>query len=98
MTTKPKNMPYLPPEYMPADVIAVQALAAGNATPEQQQRALKWVIEVGAGTYDMSFRPGGQEGERDTAFAEGRRFVGLQLVKLTRLNVAKLKEKSHVVS
>lgn len=78
-----------PPHYEIADISAMQALARGDANPDQQERALRWIIEAAAGAYDMSYRPG-LEGERDTVFAEGRRFVGLAIVKLLKLNPAKL--------
>lgn len=84
-----QNGAYLPPPYEPADASAIQALLIGEANKDQQQRALKWIIESAAGTYDLSYRPG-SDGDRETAFAEGRRFVGLNVVKLTRLNVSKL--------
>lgn len=84
------HAPWLPPVYEPADVAAIQALARGNASMDQQKRALTWLIEKAAGTYEMSYRPGGAEGERDTAFAEGRRFVGNQVVKMTKLKQGKL--------
>ena len=87
------STPWVPPEYELADVSAVQALLAGNATMDQQKRALSFVIERLAGTYDLSYRPFGEDGRRDTDFAEGRRFVGLQLVKLLKLNTAVLPRK-----
>ena len=83
--------PWMPPQWDLADASAMQALARGEASPEQQRRALKWIVETGSGTYDVSYRPGGEEGRRDTDFAEGRRFVGLQLVKLLRADLAKLR-------
>jgi hypothetical protein len=86
----PATAAWAPPAYEIADVSAVQALMNGTAEPHQQQRALKWIIEIACGTYDMSYRP---DSQRDTDFAEGRRFVGLQLVKLTKLNTARLREK-----
>lgn len=46
--------------------------------------ALRWIIETAAGTYDMSFRAG-PDGERETTFAEGRRFVGNQIIKQLKL-------------
>ena len=82
-----EHSPWLPPAYEDADVVAVQALAKGIANLDQQKRAFAWIIERAAGTYDMSYRPGGLEGERDTIFAEGRRFVGNQLVKMTKLRI-----------
>lgn len=79
----PPGAPWAPVDYDVADVAAIQAVVGGIATPEQQQRAFRYVVEVAAGTYDQSFRP---DSERDTAFAEGRRYVGLTLVKLSKLN------------
>ena len=81
------HAPWKPPAADDAVVAAVQALAKGTATPDQQRRALTWIIEKAAGTYDMSYRPGGPEGERDTVLAEGRRFVGNQIVKLTKIKI-----------
>lgn len=79
-----------PPSYDPADVSAIQALVVGNATPDQQKRALTWIIEKACATYNTSYRPGGLEGDRDTAFAEGRRFVGTRLVYMLKLKVGLL--------
>lgn len=83
-----KLMPWYPPEYELADISAIKGLIAGTASPEQQQRALKWIIESACATYELSFRP---TSDRDTAFAEGRRFVGLQLVKALHLDLELLK-------
>jgi len=85
------HAPWRPAGYEDADIAAWQAIARGAATPDQQKRALTWLIEKAAGTYDLSFRPGPQEGERDTVFAEGRRFVGLQIVKLLKLKIGQLR-------
>jgi hypothetical protein len=68
------------------DIRAVKALAAGVASDGQQKRALDWIIRVAAGTYDLSFRPG-VDGYRATEFAEGKRFVGLQLVRLVNMKM-----------
>lgn len=70
-----------PPTYEKADVMAFKALAAGNANEHQQKRVLDWIIYQASGYYEISFRPG-YGGDRDTAFSEGRRFVGQQVVKL----------------
>ena len=76
--------PWHPAPYEDADTYAIKALAAGVANDGQQKRALAWIINTLCGTYDMSFRP---EGDRETVFAEGKRFVGMQLVKQTKLIV-----------
>ena len=83
--------PWLPAAYDIADVAAVQALQRGDATPDQMQRALRWIIETCAGTYDMSFRPG-DGGSRETDFAEGKRHVGNQIIKLSKINTAILRK------
>lgn len=87
MVFKPKpraENPWQPYSWEPEDAYAVQALAKGAANADQQRHALDLVVHGLAGTYDMSFRPG-QNGA--TEFAEGKRAVGLELVKLTSLNV-----------
>ena len=83
---KPLPPPFLPPPYEVADVTAIQALVAGRAEPHQQQRAINWIINAAAATYDFDYRTDA----RDHAFGSGRRFVGLQLVKMLKLNVAAL--------
>ncbi|CAB5220585.1 hypothetical protein UFOVP241_4 [uncultured Caudovirales phage] len=84
--------PHIPPPYEAADASAIQALQLGQATPDQQVRALKWIIERGAGAYEFNFYPS----DRETAFALGRAFVGQQLVKLLKLNVSSLRRQENV--
>ncbi len=84
-----KRDPWLTIEFKPADSNAVAALSRGAATPEQQIRAMEFIVETICMRGGMSFRPGGPEGDRNTAFAEGRRFVGntihrMALIQLTR--------------
>lgn len=86
-----KHAPYIPAAVEDADVYAIQALTQGIANPSQQKRALIWIVEKCAGVYDMTFRPGGDEGRRDSDFAEGKRFVGNQIVKLTKLKIGQLR-------
>jgi hypothetical protein len=85
--------PWLPAPYDLADVSALKALQAGTASAEQQLRALTWIIENACGTYDFPYRPGGQEGERDTGIALGRMFVGQQIVKLLNVPMAALRRR-----
>lgn len=87
MAKKPTpTPPYTVPEYTKADVTALIALKQGAATDFQQKRIVDLIINRICETYGLSFRPGGTEGDRDTSFAEGKRFVGLQLVKLLNSN------------
>lgn len=76
---------WLRAEFDVDDVYALQGLARGDATPQQQKDALRFVIERVCETYGFSFRPGGPEGERETCLAEGKRVVGLQLVHIINL-------------
>lgn len=83
--------PYAPwPEIRPI-AVAFQALSNGEASPEQQKIALKFLIEEGCRTYDMTWFPG-EDGERMSSFASGRRFVGQQLVRQIKLKVGQIKE------
>lgn len=84
--------PWLPPDYEIADVVAMQACATGMASAEQQQRAMKWIVEQGCGAYDLGWHPDLPD------FAAGRRFVGTAIVKMTKINVALLKKKEPDVS
>lgn len=78
-----------------ADAQAVQCLARGQASPEQQMRVLALVINGICGTYDLSYRPGGRKGARNTDFAEGKRYVGLQLVTLAGVNIGELERRER---
>jgi len=63
-----------------ADVRALHAVACGRANADQQKRAILAVHKI-CQTHDISYRPDDHGGERDTVFAEGKRFVGLQMQK-----------------
>ena len=77
----PNSCPWKPCEYTVAQAAAIRAVSAGTASEDQQRSAMKYIVETLCGTYDLEFRPGG-DGARESAFAGGRRFVGLQIVKL----------------
>ena len=81
-----------PVDYTAADVTAVQAILRGEANEDQQKRAMKWIIETAAATYEMSYRPASTH---DTAFSEGRRFVGNQIIKLSRLNASTIARREN---
>jgi hypothetical protein len=79
--------PWISFEADAADAAAIQALAHGVANEGQQKLALALIINKLCGTYDLSFRPGGLAGVRAADFAEGKRHVGNQIVRLTKLIV-----------
>jgi hypothetical protein len=87
LSNAPHPEPWRPPVYENGDAAAIQALAQGCADRDQQQRALAFIVYTVCGTYDMSYRP---QSERDTVFAEGKRFVGAQIIKLSKLNLSAL--------
>jgi hypothetical protein len=89
------NAPWQPVQPTVHDCAALQALQMGKATPDQQKAALDWFINTASRYYDLSYRPGGHEGDRDTAFAEGRRFPGQQTVKMLKINVNALKTREE---
>ena len=61
---------------------AIKALATGTASEGQQRVAWESILLDFCGIRDLSFRP---ESDRVTAFAEGRRHVGLQLAKTAQI-------------
>lgn len=71
---------------------SIQAVAEGVADEVQQRLAIKTIVEQLCATYDLSYSP---DSERDSAFAEGKRFVGLQVAKLTKLNYTNVKREQN---
>lgn len=91
-----------PPLYDKPSAVAIQALAtyaqfavepppAGYQvvppTSEQVKCALDWLVYTACATYDEPFEPGKPD-VKD--YMLGRRSVGLALVKLMKLNIAKV--------
>lgn len=87
------SKPYMPASYTKYDIYALKALQDGTASAAQQQRALAWIVNHAARTYDLPYHPGA-DGDRDTAFASGKMFVGQQIVKLINFD-AKLLNKMN---
>jgi hypothetical protein len=79
----PEGAPWKPFEYDPEDAGAIRAFFRGEAEKHQQLRVIE-ILKTISGAYDLSYRPG-PEGQRDTDFAEGKRFVWLQFLKATKL-------------
>lgn len=76
---KPLPQPWHPPTYDEADVLAVQAVAQGVGSKDQQQRAVRWIVERACGTYQETYFA---DSERNAAYAQGKRGVGLNIVTL----------------
>jgi len=79
----PEREPWLPPKTDAKTIQAFQDLARGTANADQQKRVLHFTINSLCCTYDLSYRP---DSSRNTDFAEGKRWVGLQIIKYLHLN------------
>lgn len=85
---RPKSQPDRPwqmPRIEDADIFALQAIANGTAGNAQQQRAYECIVRILCETDRMTFWPGGEDGKRATDFAEGKRWVGLQLRRIEKM-------------
>jgi hypothetical protein len=85
---RPAKEPHFPPWYDEDIVYATRAVASGTASEGQQKLFFRYLMFVTGSTdefSDLSYRPGGEEAARATAFAEGKRFVGNMLRKLFRV-------------
>ena len=91
MKNRPSG-PWVPPVTPAHITLAIKGVATGTANENQQRAAMKWIVEELCRTYDLSYRPGS---DRDTAFAEGKRFVGTTLVGEINLNNALLRSKNN---
>jgi hypothetical protein len=69
---------------------SIKALANGDADPEQQKLALKWIIDEAAGTYESVYFP---ESVRQSDFASGKRFVGNYILGIINMSMAIFDEK-----
>ena len=78
---KPSNDPWLPAPYDDHITGCIKALAVGKASEGQQIAALDWIIRIVCGAYDQGSRVGA-DGDRKTAFAEGRITVNTDLLQL----------------
>lgn len=63
-------------------VLAMKAMKEGKASGPQQQMVMQALLSV-TGYHDMSYRP---DNTHDTAFAEGKRFVGSQILKMVNMS------------
>mgnify|MGYP001612351841 CR=1 FL=1 len=78
--------PWKPAKYGLEIATAFQSLMRGDCPAHLQTKAVKFILFDLCGVRDLSFLPG-PEGARETDFAEGKRFVGLQIGKLLETKV-----------
>jgi hypothetical protein len=79
------DRPWQMPRLEDADIFAIQALTQGSANEAQQKRAYEYVVRNLCEIDRMTFWAGGEDGRRATDFAEGKRWVGLQLRRIEKL-------------
>jgi hypothetical protein len=79
------DRPWQMPRIADVDIFALQAVANGDANAAQQQRAYDYVVRILCETDRMTFWPGADDGRRATDFAEGKRWVGLQLRRIEKM-------------
>ena len=84
-----KKGPIPLPEWSKQTAIAFQALAAGVANDGQQKTCIDWILYEAARIRDMTFNP---DSARLSDFAEGRRFVGLQVGKMLAIKIGALRD------
>jgi len=77
-----------------ADAHALRALKNGTASPDQQQRALKWIMDEACNTVGFWWR----DTDRETAFELGRAFVAKQIGRLLTCDLSRLRRQQHVDS
>lgn len=65
-----------------ADIVALKAAWQGEATPDQQRRALETILYRVAEVNEPTFRADDHGGSRETDFACGKQHVGMQIRKL----------------
>jgi len=67
----------LKPSFRKSYAVLTKGLFAGTLDAEGQQQFVHFLIYDLCDAYDLSYRPGGEEGRRNSDFAEGKRFIGL---------------------
>ena len=94
---KQRSKAWHPARYDVAEIDAIKALAAGAANAAQQGIALRWLLHAVCEVDDEQFRSDEDGGERETAYALGKRSVGRQVQKLIHMSpavVAQMREKN----
>jgi hypothetical protein len=76
-------------EIRKCDAVAIHAVANGTANEGQQKMAMAAILHI-CGINDLAWMPEEHGGERDSAFAAGKQFVGHQLRKITTISLSVL--------
>ena len=71
---------------------AIVATSQGVANEAQQKVAIEAILVDICGIHDISFRADEIGGERDTCFAEGKRYIASQILSLIKRQADTLKD------
>lgn len=84
MKWMPKAQPHEPEDWDEDVWAAVNAFKNGTANAGQQKTVWQWLEYVTrTGSFeDITYRPGGEEATRASAYADGKKHVGLQFKKM----------------
>lgn len=74
------------PKPEPHEALALSAMSRGEADGGLQQIALAWILKISS-VHELTYVPGDAQ---HTAFNEGRRFVGLALMRAMDLDAVTL--------
>lgn len=85
-----EHAPWKPTAWEHADALSLKRLALGQASSVEQQRAYRWIL-LCTGLNDEPYRPGSEDGRRETDYALGKAHVGRQIVKLVNVDLARLR-------
>lgn len=77
--------------YDRADIVALQNVAAGVGDSFQQKRAIEFIIYKLCDFHGVSFR----ETDRETSFAEGKRFIAQGINAVLTFDARKLEEPNN---
>lgn len=84
--------PWAPPVDATAfDVASLKAVASGTGTEQQQKNAMRFIVKALCETDEMTFNPTDPDG-RISAFAEGKRRVGLMIRSYLAADVSRFKD------
>ena len=81
MARKPRDAGTQPASFTYADVVAMKAMAAGNANEGQQKRALDWIINQACRRYAWPY----EADPRETDVNLGRMRVGMSIIDLVNM-------------
>lgn len=69
------------------EAAAIKALHVGEGSPRQQKLALAYIVNKASRSHDLLYIPGKPE---DTAFLNGRAFVGQKILKMVKVPIGQL--------